>query len=112
MRSLAFESLEKRRLLAGDVSVIVDGTTLEVLGDHESNGVFVKEDGANLIIQSTPGSSSITTFNGGQSSVSIAKSDIDLFMANLGLGAMPCSSMIWTLKWTFTSTPDLDPALE
>jgi hypothetical protein len=42
-RKLTVESLENRALLAGNVSVFVDGTVLKIIGDGRGNGVSVQE---------------------------------------------------------------------
>jgi hypothetical protein len=49
-RSL-FETLETRKLLAGNVTAAVDGNgVLQIVGDNKSNQINVNFDGANLII--------------------------------------------------------------
>lgn len=92
-RPLRFENLERRDLMAGDVSVIVDGATLEVRGDHEINKIEVADNGTHLLFTADDS----TTFNG-QPSVSIPKAGIDKFMADLGAGSDSFRAISWNVE--------------
>ena len=58
------EALETRRLLAGNVTAVLDGGTLVITGDNKSNDVLVVMD-ANTHVVAVPG----TTVNGGTANV-------------------------------------------
>ena len=64
-----YQSLETRKLLAGDVTVSVDGSTLNVLGDGDANQVQIigQADGS-AVVTGLDG----TTINGGTTAFSAA----------------------------------------
>jgi hypothetical protein len=70
-QSLRVEILEDRTVPAGNVSATLVGNTLRIVGDAQSNSVFVYQQGGNVVVE---GSSS-TTVNG-LSSVSFLAANV------------------------------------
>lgn len=64
-RKLWVESLENRTLLAGNVSVFVDGDVLKIIGDGQGNGVSVQQlDNNKFFVTGFAASGGDTTVNG------------------------------------------------
>ena len=78
-RPLRFEALERRELLAGDVTAEVIDRTLFITGDNEANGVIASVLGGSAEVAATGG----TTINGSNSYAIFSNHDIDNVVVNL-----------------------------
>ncbi len=61
---MGVESLEQRKMLAGDVSVIVRGDNLIIRGDNSDNSVSIYDEGGNVFV-----SGADTTLNGAEDAI-------------------------------------------
>jgi hypothetical protein len=89
--SMQLESLEQRRLLSGNVSVIVDGSDINIQGDNKSNGVSVASTPFGYVIVGTGnttlnGANAPLVFTGGPQNLSINTGNGDDVVALDGSG--------------------------
>jgi hypothetical protein len=95
-RKLGVESLENRALLAGNVSVSVDGDVLRIVGDGQGNGVSVEQLDTNKFFVTGFGlNGSNTTINGqlaGRVVSGVRNIDADL---NAGYDIFVMSNSAW-----------------
>jgi len=95
--AVAWESLENRRLLSGNVTAVFDGTTLIIKGDNKSNQIEINDSG-------TPGyyifTSGGTTVNGQSGTVFVPTGASVPFSVDMGNGEDE-------LKWSSVFTKDV-----
>lgn len=85
-RSLQFESLSARQLMAGDVGVAMEGGVLTLDGDDLANAVQISRlSNGDLEIRGLSGSDGLTSVNGQYGPVTVP-GDIKGLVANLGDG--------------------------
>ena len=79
----AFERVEPRLLLSGNVNAFVDGDALLIFGDAAANAIRIRDFGATIVVEADPADATATTINGDDEPTIFASLGFDRVRINL-----------------------------